>query len=78
VRGTVAGAPDGAVVLVAVGGTVVTAAPLIVLDDTAGTFLALLPPEALLGAVDRSAVEVALVRDPGTGTALVQRVPLAA
>lgn len=73
VRGTVEGAEPGSVVLVAVGGTVVTAAPIIVLEDEAGTFLALLPPEALLLAVDRSTVSLALVSDLGTDRPTVTR-----
>jgi hypothetical protein len=76
VRGTVAGVPDDSVVLVAVGGRVVTAAPLIVLDGQAGTFLALLPPDALLAAVDRTTVELAVVHGAGTGDAAVQRIAI--
>ena len=76
VRGTVADPPPGALVLVAVGGRVVTAAPLISLDDVPGTFLALLPPDALVGAVDRSTVALALVTGAGTEDVALARLVL--
>ncbi len=46
VRGTVADAPAGAMVLVAVDGVVVTASPIITVGGTANSFLTLLPPDA--------------------------------
>jgi hypothetical protein len=77
VRGIVTDAPSDAVVLVAVDGTVVTAAPIIVLDGQDGTILALLPPDALARSVDRTSVEIALVTGAGTDAVAVHRVAIA-